>query len=105
MVKILSIFVLAFLENTNFNTAIVVNPLERKLAKRTSLHFAVVSFCKFLSHGTWEASFSSHRLIFGGFFNPWDEEIPIPETRPIRKFYIYVKKGTWKNEFANFTGL
>ena len=29
----------------------------------------------------------AERLIFGGFFNPWDEEIPIPETRPIRKSY------------------
>ena len=26
--------------------------------------------------------------IFGGFFNPWEEEISIPETRPIRKSYI-----------------
>ena len=31
----------------------------------------------------WEASFSSRGLIFGG------EEISIPETRPIRKSYIY----------------
>ena len=23
------------------------------------------------------------------FFNPWDEEISIPETRPIRKSYIF----------------
>ena len=42
------------------------------------------------AYGPWEASFSSRGLIFGGFFNPWDEEIPIPETRPIRKSYIPV---------------
>ena len=28
-------------------------------------------------------------LIFGAFFNPWDKEISIPETQPIRKSYIY----------------
>ena len=28
-------------------------------------------------------------LIFGGFFNPWEEEISIPETQPIWKSYIY----------------
>ena len=32
--------------------------------------------------------FSSREVIFGGFFNPWNEEIPILETRPIRKSYI-----------------
>jgi hypothetical protein len=36
-----------------------------------------------------EVSFSSRGLTFGGFFNPWDEEISIPETRPIRKSYIF----------------
>jgi hypothetical protein len=35
------------------------------------------------AYGSWEASFSSRGLIFGG------EEISIPETRPIRKSYIY----------------
>ena len=40
------------------------------------------------AYGPWEESFSSRGLIFGGFFNPWDEEISIPETRPIRKSYI-----------------
>ena len=30
---------------------------------------------------------SSRGLIFGGFLNPWDEKISIPETRPIRKSY------------------
>ena len=39
------------------------------------------------AYGPWEESFSSLGLIFGGFFNPWDEEISIPETRPIRKSY------------------
>jgi hypothetical protein len=34
------------------------------------------------AYGPWEASFSSHGLIFGG------EEISIPETWPIRKAYI-----------------
>ena len=29
-------------------------------------------------------------LIFGGFFNPWDSEISIPETRPIQKSHICV---------------
>ena len=33
-------------------------------------------------------SFTSRGLIFGGFFNPWDEEISIPDTRLIRKSYI-----------------
>ena len=33
--------------------------------------------------------FSSRGLLFGGFFNPWDEEIFIPETRPIRESYIF----------------
>ena len=32
---------------------------------------------------------TSRGLIFGGFFNPWDEEISIPDTRLIRKSYIY----------------
>jgi hypothetical protein len=36
------------------------------------------------AYGPWEESFSSRGLIFGGFFNPWDEKISIPETRPIR---------------------
>ena len=27
-------------------------------------------------------------LIFEGFFNPWYEEIPVPETQPILKSYI-----------------
>jgi hypothetical protein len=35
------------------------------------------------AYGPWEASFSSRGLIFGG------EEISIPETRPIRKSYIF----------------
>ena len=39
--------------------------------------------CLPLAYGPWEASFSSRWLIFGG------EEISIPETRPIRKSYIY----------------
>ena len=38
------------------------------------------------AYGPWEASFSSRGLIFGG------EEISIPETRPIRKSYIFCKK-------------
>jgi hypothetical protein len=42
------------------------------------------------AYGPWEESFSSRGLIFRGFFNPWDEEISIPETRPIRKSYICV---------------
>ena len=42
------------------------------------------------AYGPWEESFSSRGLIFGGFFNPWDEEISIPKTRPIRKSYILV---------------
>ena len=40
------------------------------------------------AYGPWEDRVSSLGLIFGGFFNPWDEEISIPETRPIRKSYI-----------------
>ena len=32
------------------------------------------------AYGPWEESFSSRGLIFGGFFNTWDEEIFIPET-------------------------
>ena len=40
------------------------------------------------AYGPWEERVSSLGLIFGGFFNPWDEEISIPETRPIRKSYI-----------------
>ena len=40
------------------------------------------------AYGPWEERISSLGLIFGGFFNPWDEEISIPETRPIRKSYI-----------------
>jgi hypothetical protein len=43
------------------------------------------------AYSPWEESFSSRGLIFGGFFNPWDEEISIPETRPIRKSYIFLK--------------
>ena len=31
----------------------------------------------------------SRGLIFGGSFNPWDEEISIPETLPIRKSFAY----------------
>ena len=27
--------------------------------------------------------------IFGGFFNPWDEEISVPKTWPIQKSLIY----------------
>ena len=30
------------------------------------------------AYGSWEQSFSSRGLIFGGLFNPWDEEISIP---------------------------
>jgi hypothetical protein len=40
------------------------------------------------AYGPWEERVSSRGLIFGDFFNPWDEEISIPETRPIRKSYI-----------------
>ena len=36
------------------------------------------------AYGPWEASFSSRGLIFGG------EEISMPETQPIRKFYILI---------------
>ena len=43
-----------------------------------------------LCYGPWEDRVSSLGIIFGGFFNPWDEEISIPETRPIRKSYIPV---------------
>ena len=35
-------------------------------------------------------SFTSRGLIFGGFFNPWDEEISIPDIRLIRKSLIPV---------------
>ena len=35
-------------------------------------------------------SFTSRGLIFGGFFNPWDEEISIPDIRLIRKSLILV---------------
>jgi hypothetical protein len=41
----------------------------------------------------WEASFSSRGLIFGG------EEISIPETRPIRKFYIVLKIAITTTQF------
>ena len=37
-------------------------------------------------------SFTSRGLIFGGFFNPWDEEISIPDIRLIRKSLIYYTK-------------
>jgi hypothetical protein len=40
------------------------------------------------AYGPWEESFSSRGLIFGGFFNPWDEEISIPDIRLIRKSLI-----------------
>ena len=40
------------------------------------------------AYGSWEESFSSRGLIFGGFFNPWDEEISIPDIRLIRKSLI-----------------
>ena len=43
------------------------------------------------AYGPWEDRVSSLGLIFGGFFNPWDEEISIPETRPIQKSYIFGK--------------
>ena len=33
-----------------------------------------------LAYGPWEDRVSSLGLIFGGFFNPWDEEISIPES-------------------------
>ena len=39
--------------------------------------------CLLRAYGPWEASFSSRGLIFGG------EEFSMPETRPIRKSYIY----------------
>ena len=42
------------------------------------------------AYGPWEDRVSSLGLIFGGFFNPWDEEISIPETQPIRKSLIAV---------------
>ena len=45
------------------------------------------------SCGPWEASFSSHWLIFGG------EEISIPQTWPIRKSCIYVDFKTPKFPF------
>jgi hypothetical protein len=45
------------------------------------------------AYGSWEESFSSRGLIFRGFSNPWDEEISIPETRPIRKSYIAYMYG------------
>ena len=48
----------------------------------------------------YEDSFYGHQGIFlsiygrgltsGGFLNPWDEEISIPETRPIRKIFLYL---------------
>ena len=31
------------------------------------------------AYGPWEDRVSSLGLIFGGFFNPWDEEISIPD--------------------------
>ena len=40
------------------------------------------------AYGSWQESFFFLKVIFGGFFNPWDEEISIPETQPIRKSYI-----------------
>ena len=48
------------------------------------------------AYGPWEDRVSSLGLIFGGFFNPWDEEISIRETRPIRKSYISCRKY-WRN--------
>ena len=35
------------------------------------------------AYGPWKESFSSRGLIFGGFFNPLDEEISITDTRLI----------------------
>ena len=40
------------------------------------------------AYGPWGERDSSLGLIFGGFFNPWDKEISIPETWPIRKSLI-----------------
>jgi hypothetical protein len=45
------------------------------------------------AYGSWEASFSSRGLIFGG------EEISIPETRPIWKSYIFVKHSVTSESF------
>ena len=42
-------------------------------------------------------SFTSRGLIFGGFFNPWDEEISIPDIRLIRKSLIYYYFGRFRD--------
>ena len=42
------------------------------------------------AYGPWEDRVSSLGLIFGGFFNPWDEGISIPDIRLIRKSLIYL---------------
>ena len=34
---------------------------------------------KNLKISPWDEKLTSHGLIFGGFFNPWDEEISIPD--------------------------
>ena len=47
-------------------------------------------------YGPWEAGFSSRGLIFGG------EEISIPETRPIRKFYISLNKLLTKTAWRTY---
>ena len=50
-----------------------------------------------------KATFSSRGLIFGGFFNPWDGEIAIPETWLIQKSSIPewttdCNRGVWIEE-------
>ena len=42
------------------------------------------------AYGPWEDKIFRPWANLWGFFHPWDEEISIPENRPIRKSYIYV---------------
>ena len=46
---------------------------------------------KNLKISPWDEKLTSRGLIFGGFFNPWDEEISIPDIRLIRKSLIYIR--------------
>ena len=54
------------------------------------------------AYGPWEDRVSSLGLIFGGFFNPWDEEISIPETRPIRKTHIFLYESIYAMTIEKF---
>ena len=46
----------------------------------------------------WEARTFTRELIYLGFFNPGDEEISIPDNRPIRKSYILDIRPAFKTK-------